>query len=855
MLCALAPGVAHAQQPSGPPANGARDLTALRAALEADPRNADVLVRLGERYVQLGYFSEGLHVAERLAKLGTAEAAVASRLIAARALVGLRRPDEALARLEGLRLDGEAGAQAALIEGDARLLKGEHGKAFAAYGRARELAADPREADLALARLALATGDLEACRKRIAPYVEADRPDARALVLEAEIAKREGRLEDALAAIDRAITLAPEDVTARILRAGLLLAMGRVAEAGEDVAAVRDRLPDAPIADFLEALYLVRQGRIADARRHADKAALALPRYLPLVRLRAWLAFFEGRLEEAVALASQVEAADPNDIVASELKAAALLRLDNPAAAVGILERLDRAGRIDDRGRILLAGAYMRLGRFAEALPLYERAMNRFRNLPELKTQYALARFALGEVDEARRRLTELARSGEDAFRAAVMLTLIERRLGRIDAAMAAAGQVDALAPRAAIGPNLKGLVDLTAGDLAAARRHFEEALDRDPGFLPARRNLAGVLMRMGDDDGARAAFERVLKADPKDVIALTGLAQIAERAGRIDEAERRLSAAIAVSPKDAALRLALIRLKERAGDLEGAFKTAVAADLLLPDRRELVEAVARLALATGRPGIAEQAYRRLVAAEPDEPRHRIGLARALMARGDAAGACGALLQADRLFADPRDPARRALLETLAAVEEQAGDAVSALGYARELVRLFPETPGARVLLARLEAATGARKAAIATAREALAASPQDRDLQLLLARLLLESGDEADRRHALGLYENLIAETADAPQLARMARDLLPAAPELAARAADKALAGAGASATLRLLAAEASWAWAQAGGGEAAAERARELVHALDPALLDARERARLDALKKALAGGRRP
>ncbi len=849
---ALGMGAAVAQEAAaGAGDEGQRSLAALRAALEADPHDPAILVRLGERYIQLGYFSEALDVAKRLARIGTAEAAVASRLIGARALVGLRRPDEALTRLKNLTAKGEAAVQAALVEGDAWLLKGAHGNAYAAYARARRLAKNPREADLALARLALATGDLDGCRKRIAPYLEGDRPDPRALVLAAEIAKRSGRLDEALDHVDQALALSPDDVTARILRAGLLLALGRVEEAGDDVAAVRDRLPDAPISDFLEALYLVRQGRIADARTYADKAARLMPRYLPLVRLRAWLAFFEGRLEEAIALASQVEAADPNDVVAAELKAAALLRKGGVGSALRILERLDRSSRIDDRGRILLASAYMRVGRFDAALRLYERAMARFQNLPELKTQYALAQFALGEVDAARKSLTELARSGADAFRAAVMLTLIERRLGRIEAAMAAADQVERLAPRSAIGPNLKGLVALTAGDLKQARRHFDEALAHDPGFLPARRNLARVLLRMGEDEQARAEFLRVLEAEPKDGIALVSLAEIAARQGKWEEATRRLSAAIALAPREPRLRLRLIALKERAGDLEGAFKSAVAADLLLPDRRELVAAVARLALRTGRPGIAEQAYRRLVAAEPDEPTHRIGLALALLARGDDAGARRILLQADKLFADPTTPARRDLLKTLVEIEERAGNDTVALGYARELVRLFPDTKGMRSRLARLLARTGDRQGALAVAQRMHDEDPQDPGAAMLLADILMESADTSAQAQARRIYDDLITRIEDVRALAEMAAKLQDHDPGLATRAAEKALRLAPGSAALRLLAAEANWALA-ARGDRAAAARAAQLVGKIDESALDARQRTRLVSLRRKLGEG---
>ncbi|RMF11502.1 MAG: hypothetical protein D6757_11130 [Alphaproteobacteria bacterium] len=757
----------------------------LRMLLEERPGDPGLTARLAEAYLNLGYFDEALSLADELADKGAGVRPVAA-VLKARALLGLRRADAALTVLKEQRFPDELTLAAALTEGDAWLLKQNYLKAMAAYGRAEAAAPNAPEPKLALARLALARGDIPSAEESLAGARRLAPRDSRVLALEGELAKRRGDLEGALKKFDEALAANPNDLAARIERAGLLLALGRLDEGGREVEMIRSRLPDSPMSDYLEALYLVRLGKLDQARKHADAAARMLGDYVPLIRLRAWLSFLEGKTEEAIVLARRVVDRAPDDLVARELLAAALLRRASVKAAYEVLAPLERAGRLDVRGRILMASIYLRLGRYEPAVRLYEQAMKRYPQLDELKTQYALGRFALGAVDEAIARLGEVAANGTDAFRAAAMLALINRRAGRLDAAMRAAERVDELSPGAPFAPNLKGLIALSGGEPEKAREFFEQALQRDPDFLPARRNLALTLVRLGQDEEAAPLFEELIERDPKDGISLVSLAEIRAREGNHAAASRLLERAVALAPKKPRLQILLIDETRRAGDRKRAFAMARRADTLNPGVREIVERLAELAFETGDIERAERAWRRLVASFPDEPRYYVGLARAQWRLGRLDTARQTLLKADKLVKEPGHPVRRHILEILMQVEQSAGNRNAAIGYGRELLRLFPESAGVEGRLARLLAADGRKDEALELARAAHLHAPEDSDVERTFAFLLDDLGR---KQEAMTHYERLIRRLpGDVLLTYRFARVLLdrqdPRALEMARRA-----------------------------------------------------------------------
>ncbi len=86
-------------------------------------------------------------------------------------------------------------------------------------------------------------------------------------------------------------------------------------------------------------------------------------------------------------------------------------------------------------------------------------------------------------------------------------------------------------------------------GDVEAAVAAYRDAVEREPGFLEAHIDLAGVLWRVGDFDGALAHAQAAVHLAPEHPYALRILGSALMNANRLEEAEHWLRRALARQP------------------------------------------------------------------------------------------------------------------------------------------------------------------------------------------------------------------------------------------------------------------------------------------------------------------
>lgn len=184
------------------------------------------------------------------------------------------------------------------------------------------------------------------------------------------------------------------------------------------------------------------------------------------------------------------------------------------------------------------------------------------------------------------------------------------------------------------------GRLRLWTGRPAEAVEPLERAVTLRPGAADARLDLARALDGAGRTEEAIAAFRRVVELSPDSHYARWGLAQAFARAGRRDEAARELEVYRELYEADQE-RTRRIRREEEA----------------LQRGLHLLE--------SGRPAEAAEVFRGM--APGVDP--LVGLARAVAAQGDAAGAVAALERAVALAPDRQD-LRRMLGEARLAAEE-----------------------------------------------------------------------------------------------------------------------------------------------------------------------------------------
>jgi tetratricopeptide (TPR) repeat protein len=166
-------------------------------------------------------------------------------------------------------------------------------------------------------------------------------------------------------------------------------------------------------------------------------------------------------------------------------------------------------------------------------------------------------------------------------------------------------------------------LLELALGDAAAARRHYETALELAPWFVPAAVNLADLERAEGDEVAAEAQLRQALALAPEDAGLHHALGLALVRTGRRDEALEALARAAALDPESARYAYAHALILDATGHVDAALARLADAHRLRPGDREVLRALTTLSHRNGRKEEAERWARSWVEAFPDDEEAR----------------------------------------------------------------------------------------------------------------------------------------------------------------------------------------------------------------------------------------
>jgi len=324
-----------------------------------------------------------------------------------------------------------------------------------------------------------------------------------------------GRLDEARAAAERDVDARPDDAEAHGLLGRLLARLGELAAAAAALERATRLAPERAQHAANWAGVLRRLARLEPARS-------ALSRALALAPERAELHVNRGNIETS---------ADDDEAAIAWFRHALSLRADLVGAAVSLAQALRRRGRSSQaQGPLeaavvrqpeageawsMLAAVLLDQGKAERALKVASDGLVRCPTDGVLLLNRGIALTELGRLDEALEALAESQRILPDHVEGAHRLSLVHRRLGDVQSAIAAQWRAAVLRPGSPRTWRVIGSLLRMHRRAEEAARAFGVALELQPGHVATLGNLGVVLEGLGLASEALVRFQSAHRLAP----------------------------------------------------------------------------------------------------------------------------------------------------------------------------------------------------------------------------------------------------------------------------------------------------------------------------------------------------
>ena len=426
----------------------------------------------------------------------------------------------------------------------------------------------------------------------------------------------EGKVDEAIAAHQRAIALEPASaelkaelaaVYARQDRAAEAIKMAQAALALDDANLEANRI----LGSVYAALAEQRTGRSSEeASQYAKEAIVALEKASREGTADVGLTLLLGRMyvrtrafDKAAPLLKRVFEEQPGYSEAAWLLASAYEELGQPEAAIDVLRAAVEFNPRFYRGQIRVAELHEKSGRWKEAVEAYALAQQmNARTAAELTPRRAAALINAGRAEEAREFLAKLAADAKADPAILYLYAVSQRQSEDLAGAEATARRLREVAPADPRGMYVLAQVLEAKGDAEGAERSLRELLARDPRDATALNHLGYMFAERGAKlDEAVDLVRRALEIEPGNPSFLDSLGWAYFRQGRIELADGPLTDAAARLPNSSVVQdhLGDLRYKQgRYGEAIAAWERSLAGDGESIDRavieRKLRDAKAR---------------------------------------------------------------------------------------------------------------------------------------------------------------------------------------------------------------------------------------------------------------------
>jgi putative PEP-CTERM system TPR-repeat lipoprotein len=610
----------------------------LKNALQKEPNNARARLLLGQAYNEISESSNAEAELVRARDGGIAAADYAVPL--AQAQFGQRKLDEVLKTTEAP--DGASPALKASLLAVRAL-------AYAGLGRTDEavaaldqgLAENSHSVDvlLGMARFALARGDRETAKSRMAEAQKEAPKDPRLMALEGDIDYAGHDYVGSEVAYQHMLDAQSWDYVPRLGLARAQVAQSKLKEAIVNLDALLKVAPKDPQINYFRGLAAYRGGDYAGGLAFSQRTLSAMPNHMASQLLAGASSYALGQYEQANNFLGAYVFRVPRDLEARKLLATTQLQLNHPGDAVKTLRPAVANSEADADLLAMIGAAAARSGDSVQANEYLVRAVAKAPENAALRTELGLAEVALGKTETGIEELEKSVQENPQAIRAELALFLTYMRTREVDKALAVAERLQKTFPDDPLGLNLAGIAHLGKGDTAAGKAALLKAHAMQPGDANADRNLAKISIAEKKFDEARGYYREALKADPKNMLVYLDLADLETRDGHADQAEAALKEAVRQNPSEYDPRIALARFYLARGQNQEALAVSEPATNQLSQVPALLEVVGRAEMLLGRGEAAVTTYKTLtdVAPQSAEAHRYLSEAYTAVRKGDLA--------------------------------------------------------------------------------------------------------------------------------------------------------------------------------------------------------------------------
>jgi predicted O-linked N-acetylglucosamine transferase (SPINDLY family) len=337
-----------------------------------------------------------------------------------------------------------------------------------------------------------------------------------ALINYSQVLMGTGRVQEALATLEKALTIKP-DVFEALYNRGIALAqLQRNAEAVTSFDKALSLRPDNPQCLYNRGLAQSSLGWREDALASYDRAVALQPSFAPAWHNRGNVLRELGRPAEALESYDKALALTPQDSVLLYSRGTALSelgRLEEAAASFGQALALQPQFGLAIAGR---GAALLKLERFAEALSDLDQALAAKPNDAELLNNRGVALYRLDRIAEARAAYDKALAATPDHVESLLNRAFLLQAVGGLDEALADYERAVSLAPASARAFNGRGSVLHALKRGSEALADFDQALALDGGLADALANRAHLRWSLNDDyAGATDDLNAALRINP----------------------------------------------------------------------------------------------------------------------------------------------------------------------------------------------------------------------------------------------------------------------------------------------------------------------------------------------------